>query len=239
VINIPGVTANANNDCSVSADELVAALGGNPRTGMCCCPAHDDSTPSLWVTESANGRVRFYCHAGCSYQSVIAALEARGLWPIRTTASTATATRRQRSPEERGQFALKILGDTRANRGQELAEFLADYFRARGITTVPPTAMLALPWHLDLNKPRRIIPDDPAMVFEVTDGQKIIGCHATWLNSDLTDKREEEPKRQFFGPVSGGFIRLYAGELDAEGKLIIAEGVETALVAAQRITFQK
>jgi hypothetical protein len=126
---------------------------------------------------------------------------------------------------------LKILADTRANRGQELAEFLADYLAARGITTVPPTAMLALPWHLDLNKPRRIIPDDPAMVFEVTDGEKILGCHVTWLSPDLTAKREQEPQRQSFGPVKGGYIPLY-NELKSE-KLVIAEGVETALSFGQ------
>src|SRR5262249_50307696 len=158
----------------------------------------------------------------------IAALEAQGLWPTTATALTVTAIRRQRSPEERRQFALKILADIRANRGQELAESLADYFSARGITTVPLTAMLALPWNLGPNQPRRLIPEDPAMVFEVTDGQNVIGTSFTWLNQDLTAKREKEPKRQFFGPIGGGFIRFYAADLSVK-KLLIAEGIESAL----------
>ena len=46
--------------------------------GMCRCPAHDDSTPSLSVTEH-NGRVLVHCQAGCSQADVVDALATRGL----------------------------------------------------------------------------------------------------------------------------------------------------------------
>ena len=36
-----------------------------------------------------------------------------------------------------------------------------------------------------------------------------------------------------FGPFGGGFVQLYEGELDPTSKLVIAEGIETALSAAQ------
>ena len=45
---------------------LISALDGDPRTGMCHCPAHADSRPSLSVTEAANGKVLWHCFAGCS-----------------------------------------------------------------------------------------------------------------------------------------------------------------------------
>ena len=45
------------------------------------CPAHDDKTPSLSVSESKEGTVLLYCHAGCSQESVISAVKIRGLWP--------------------------------------------------------------------------------------------------------------------------------------------------------------
>jgi 5S rRNA maturation endonuclease (ribonuclease M5) len=38
------------------------------------CPAHDDHTPSLSVDEGENSKVLLHCHAGCSYESIVAAL---------------------------------------------------------------------------------------------------------------------------------------------------------------------
>ena len=38
------------------------------------CPAHDDKKPSLSVTEAEDGRVLLRCHAGCSTENVIEAL---------------------------------------------------------------------------------------------------------------------------------------------------------------------
>lgn len=40
----------------------------------CRCPAHDDHTPSLSIHESDNGKALLRCHAGCSYESITAAL---------------------------------------------------------------------------------------------------------------------------------------------------------------------
>jgi putative DNA primase/helicase len=214
------------------AAALIEALDGDLRTGMCCCPAHDDDTPSLSVTEK-DGKVLWFCHAGCTQAAVRDAF----LWPITNSAPGSRVNTPRRSDDERRDFALKILADTAANRGRELAGELKDYFERRGIKRVPPTAMLALPWNLDPHQSRRLIADDPAMVFEVTDGQKILGAHVTYLKTDaegyLTAKRDAEPQRQFFGPISGGFIRLYAGEHEAKAKLLIAEGVETAAAASQ------
>lgn len=47
---------------------------------MACCPAHDDKTPSLRISESTDGRVLVHCFAGCSQKSVIDALRSLGLW---------------------------------------------------------------------------------------------------------------------------------------------------------------
>lgn len=62
------------------------ALGGKPKPGggwMCCCPAHDDTNPSLSVDMGENGNLVVKCWAGCSQQEVIGALRGRGLWPDR------------------------------------------------------------------------------------------------------------------------------------------------------------
>lgn len=36
------------------------------------CPAHDDRTPSLSISEAEDGKVLIYCHAGCSTKDVVA-----------------------------------------------------------------------------------------------------------------------------------------------------------------------
>jgi len=63
-----------------SLADIVAALGAKPCAGgfLGRCPAHDDHSPSLSITERG-GRLLFSCHAGCPYEEVAAALEARGL----------------------------------------------------------------------------------------------------------------------------------------------------------------
>jgi len=39
-----------------------------------CCPAHDDSSPSLSVRERDDGCVLLKCHAGCSVAQIVGAL---------------------------------------------------------------------------------------------------------------------------------------------------------------------
>lgn len=54
-------------------------LGLNPkktRDGwQCRCPAHDDRTPSLSIKDGDEGCVLLHCHAGCSIDSICAALK--------------------------------------------------------------------------------------------------------------------------------------------------------------------
>jgi putative DNA primase/helicase len=38
------------------------------------CPAHGDTVNSLSISEGEDGRVLLFCHAGCSFDELIAAL---------------------------------------------------------------------------------------------------------------------------------------------------------------------
>jgi hypothetical protein len=65
----------------------------------CICPAHDDHNPSLHVQQGNDGRALIICRAGCDQQSVMTALEARGvksadLFPNDPRASTRRKTTR-------------------------------------------------------------------------------------------------------------------------------------------------
>jgi RecA-family ATPase len=63
------------------APETVARqLGGKKarRAGngwLTSCPAHQDDNPSLSVSSGDNGGLIFYCHAGCTQEAVLGALE--------------------------------------------------------------------------------------------------------------------------------------------------------------------
>ena len=45
------------------------------RHVLACCPAHDDSTPSLSLSESPDGTLLWHCHAGCPQDAVQRELE--------------------------------------------------------------------------------------------------------------------------------------------------------------------
>lgn len=60
-------------------ENLLAKLDGVKQCGaswMARCPAHDDSNPSLTISERANGDpgVVVHCHAGCSPEAVVGAI---------------------------------------------------------------------------------------------------------------------------------------------------------------------
>jgi putative DNA primase/helicase len=66
----------------MSAAELPYALGGQRigRGWIAKCPAHQDRTPSLSIGKSDDGKLLFYCHAGCGQAQVIVALQHPVLW---------------------------------------------------------------------------------------------------------------------------------------------------------------
>src|SRR4051812_44634091 len=47
-----------------------------PAGGQCKvkCPAHDDKTASLAVKEGDDGKIVLFCHAGCSTDRILAAM---------------------------------------------------------------------------------------------------------------------------------------------------------------------
>lgn len=42
---------------------------------IACCPAHDDSSPSLSICETEDGTLLIKCFAGCTISDVMAAIE--------------------------------------------------------------------------------------------------------------------------------------------------------------------
>ncbi|MDB2705293.1 hypothetical protein N9Y67_02000 [Pseudomonadota bacterium] len=66
------------------AEKIVNELSGkwNGRKGMCKCPAHADSSPSLSVSVSEeSGKLLVHCFSGCHSSEVIDTLRGLNLWP--------------------------------------------------------------------------------------------------------------------------------------------------------------
>lgn len=64
-----------------TAEIIAARLNKAKRTNagwIACCPAHEDGTPSLSIADGEKGPV-FKCHAGCTQESVLNAIEALGV----------------------------------------------------------------------------------------------------------------------------------------------------------------
>lgn len=76
--------SEAQKQMSLSAESIALGLdkGRRIRTGhyTACCPAHDDKSPSLSITQKSDA-VLVYCWSGCSQEAVIDALRSLSLWP--------------------------------------------------------------------------------------------------------------------------------------------------------------
>lgn len=218
----------------MSARAITAALGGQ-RAGNCWmaqCPAHDDSTPSLAITETKDGLVLVRCHAGCEQHAVIAALRERGLWggsdasphQARGPASAVDGDIADNTMKRRVARALQIWCEARPAAGT-----LADvYIRARGITfPLPP----GLRFHHALKHP--LGGSWPALVGLVTLGAKNtpIAVHRTFLARDGQGKAPLAVNKMMLGPCRGGAVRL--APLTCTAPLMIGEGIETCLAAMQ------
>jgi DNA-binding transcriptional ArsR family regulator len=95
---------------------------------MACCPAHDDSEPSLHLSESPDGTLLWHCHAGCSQEAVREALER--LAGVQPATARPIAPRRNRQQPAQAQ-PLTVAAYARA-KGLD-----AEKLRAWGLTDLP------------------------------------------------------------------------------------------------------
>lgn len=75
----------------MTASVLLSKLAKVRPTGrhrwQACCPAHEDTSPSMVITETDDGRVLVHCFAGCGVDEIVGAvgLELSDLFPPRDT----------------------------------------------------------------------------------------------------------------------------------------------------------
>jgi len=208
---------------------IVVALKGtwSSNHGMCRCPVHDDRTPSLSVSRKPDGRVLLHCFAGCEGLQVIEALRGLGLWPGRTARPVAPPiftpetedeadARKRRRAQAIWQAAVPLPGT--------LGEV---YLRSRRIAVSLPDALRFLGRHEHVTRPTL----HPALVAAVQDeAGQVIAIQRTWLSDDGRGKAALDPPRASLARMGNGAVRL-----EPAARLMgLAEGVETALSAAER-----
>lgn len=220
----------------MSAAEIARRLGGATRHGRgwlarCPVPGHGqgrgDRNPSLSLADGDAGRLLVRCFAGCDARDILAELRCRGLiegrrdpdWrppaPVRDPLPIADAERKRA-------FALRLWEAARPVGGT----LVEAYLRSRGITLPPPPALRFAPELPHALSGQRL----PAMVARVEDvAGRFLGVHRTYLARDGHGKARVEPQKMMLGGVAGGAVRL--GE--AVDGLLVCEGIESALAAAQ------
>lgn len=209
------------------ARTLTLALRGrwHGRYGLACCPAHGDRKPSLSLADGTDGRLLLSCKTGCAFTDVLNALRGLGLVKGRgtfTPPSPAEIARREaedRAEAERVEKkALACWTEALPIQGT-IAE---TYLRGRGITCDLPNTLRFYPgcWHPAAKR-------FPAMV-ALIEGLPRLSVHRTYLRQDGSGKAEVEPTKAMLGAASGGAVRLS----QADGPLVVAEGIETALSLA-------
>jgi len=189
--------------------------------GLCCCPAHDDRTPSLSVRIGTTSLL-LKCFAGCDTRDVIRAIRRVGVLD-----GDRIVALHDNQPDSRGdddrhrQAAIRLWGAARPVEGTVGERYLA----TRGLS--PPYRQVRFHARTPLGRGADRV-HLPALVAAVRDDSGIIAVQRTFLHESGTKRGMVQPRRTL-GRLGSGAVRLTpAGE-----RLGLAEGYETACAAMQ------
>jgi hypothetical protein len=214
---------------SPDAQTLTQMLGGRwrARYGIAACPVcqpdrRRDQT-ALTLATGQGGRLLAHCkRSGCNFADILAAA---GL-----------ATDRQHRRPDPADLALRQrdLHDATARNAALAARLWAEalpakgtlaeqYLQSRGIIGPVPESLRFHPACHHGGTGQKA----PALL-ALVDGADGPAVHRTWLAPDGAGKAPIEPNKAMLGATAGGAVRLTGGA----GRLIVAEGIETALSLA-------
>ena len=213
-----------------NARQVADALGDAQHFdgySMGCCPAHNDSTPSLRLSDGDDGRLLWYCYAGCSQEAVEHALRERRLWPFvgrRYAGPVANGEEvGQRTDQARTEAAMAIWRKSWIAAGS----LVETYLRSRSIN-LPPPPSLRFVFRLGHYPSQTRWPAMLALVTRGIDGMPV-AIHRTYLSCDGEGKAPVGPQRMMLGPCRGGVVRLGT----PTDELLVGEGIETCLTGME------
>lgn len=204
------------------AREIVESLRGTWRRGkgMCCCPAHDDRTPSLSVTLGRKA-ILLHCFAGCTNEDIIAALRRHGVGTRELFSGAGAPLVPHEIPDRSADNARRLWQAARPLPRTPAAAYLA----ARGIDH--HLGQLRYLARTPLG-PKEDVQFLPAMLAAVCSDEGIVALHRTFLDPNFPKLAGFERPRRALGSLGTGAVRLVS---PVNGRLGIAEGIETALSA--------
>jgi len=126
---------------------IIDFLGGDRHTGMCLCPIHPDQRASLSVNNGEKVLVVLHCFGCKRDDDIIEFLRQHNVWPSSKCfdgPQAAGAGDQTRSAEERRKYAQEIY-EQLSNYGRQMAGILKLYLQPRGLSRVPPEALLCMP----------------------------------------------------------------------------------------------
>lgn len=206
------------------ARKIVEDLDGkwSRSRGMCCCPAHDDRTPSLSVTIGKRA-ILFHCFAGCTNEAVLANLARIGVRSADLFDGRGEAIAARPREEIADRNALRLWREASILAGSPVADYLA----SRGIELTSPDLRFHPRTPLG---PKGAVRFLPAMVAAVRNDAGILALHRTFLElGPVRIAPFDRPKRAL-GSLGFGAVRL---AMPRGGRLGLAEGIESALSAQQ------
>ncbi|MGC6498958.1 MAG: DUF7146 domain-containing protein [Henriciella sp.] len=179
--------------------------------GLAFCPAHENTrTPALAIGIGKEGQALLFCHGGCEFKDIAAALQGR------PDAREIVPSQTHQSSSDSRQLIARAVWDTADPVHGSLAE---RYLSSRGIDHLYPDSLRFHP-KCHHSSGRRL----PALIAKI-DGATGFAIHRTYLAPDGTGKAQVSPNKMMLGQCRGGAARLSRGD----GPLVVAEGIETTL----------
>lgn len=187
---------------------------------MCCCPAHDDRTPSLSVTLGRKA-ILFHCFAGCSNEDVIAALD-QGVRSRELFDGLALGP-----PIGKIRVTSIPMRDACGNRHRRSPTAPSDDISHSAVSSTHLTGSVTSNTPLG---PHGAVQFLPAMLAAVTTDIGIIAVHRTFLDVASGKLAGFERPKRALGSLGSGAVRIAPA---VQGRLGLAEGIESALSAMQ------
>jgi putative DNA primase/helicase len=211
-----------------SAAKLARDLRGRRRAGgwIARCPAHRDLTPSLSITETADGRLLLHCFAGCSWRAIRDALEAMGLWTSSTHNSGWPHSKRWQVTGHSADRLVVVRRIWHAAKPITPGDPADRYLRCRGLEVPRPPTLRYLT--------RTRHPSGafvPALVAAACrwPERRVVAVQLTALTGDGR-KAVVEPVRWTRGRLGGAAVRLTPWVQATS--IIVVEGIEDGLAVA-------
>lgn len=212
-------------ELELEAQRITKKLGGSwhGSGGMACCPAHNDSKPSLSISVGRT-TVLLHCFAGCDFVDVIRAIRLEGALPggnLPTGHNDSDLPIKDYAP-----LARRIFSEARS-----LAGTLGErHLRARGL--VGPWTDLRYHPHTPIGS-GALTSYRPAIIAAVRDNSGLVAIHRIVLDPRTGGKATDlENPKLTLGRPKGGAVRLFK----AGRTLGLAEGIETAKSAARMLS---